>query len=105
MGAAETLLRGASHGLPITALIGESWNTGARCARVPRPQVRRSASYAKPNQSTSHLVFDGPVIIAWADASSVPVIINGLASGRVKIRIELVNANHQPIDQGTILVT
>ncbi len=41
----------------------------------------------------------------WADASGVPVIINGLAPGRHKILIELVNANHQPIDQGTVQVT
>jgi hypothetical protein len=41
----------------------------------------------------------------WADASGVPVIINGLAPGRHKILIQLVNANHQPIDQGTVQVT
>jgi hypothetical protein len=41
----------------------------------------------------------------WADASGVPVIINGLAPGRHKILIHLVNANHQPIDQGTVQVT
>jgi len=41
----------------------------------------------------------------WADASSVPVIINGLAPGRHKILIQLVNANHQPIDQSTLQVT
>jgi hypothetical protein len=39
----------------------------------------------------------------WADASGVPVIINinGLAPGGHKIRIQLANATHQPIDQGT----
>ena len=41
----------------------------------------------------------------WADAIGVPVIINGLAPGRHKILIQLVNANHQPIDQGTVQVT
>jgi hypothetical protein len=41
----------------------------------------------------------------WADASGVPVIINGLAPGRHKILIELVNANHRAIDQGTVEVT
>jgi uncharacterized protein DUF6130 len=39
-----------------------------------------------------------------ADASSNPVIINGLPPGRHKILIELANAIHQPIDQGTIQV-
>jgi hypothetical protein len=41
----------------------------------------------------------------WADASGVPVIIQRLAPGRHKILIQLVNANHQPIDQGTVQVT
>jgi hypothetical protein len=41
----------------------------------------------------------------WADASGVPVIINGLTPGRHKILIELVNANHQPINQGTVQIT
>jgi hypothetical protein len=41
----------------------------------------------------------------WADASGNPVIINGLAPGPHKILIQLVNANHQPIDQGTVQFT
>ena len=41
----------------------------------------------------------------WADASGVPIIINGLAPGPHKILIQLVNANHHPIDQGTVQVT
>ena len=41
----------------------------------------------------------------WADASGVPIIINGLAPGQHKILIQLVNANHQPIDQGTVQLT
>ena len=41
----------------------------------------------------------------WADASGNPVIINGLPAGDHKILIQLVNANHQPIDQGTVLLT
>jgi hypothetical protein len=41
----------------------------------------------------------------WADASGNPVIIQGLPPGRHKILIQLVNANHQPIDQGTVQVT
>jgi hypothetical protein len=41
----------------------------------------------------------------WADASGVPVIIQRLAPGQHKILIQLVNANHQPIDQGSVLVT
>ena len=41
----------------------------------------------------------------WADASGNPVIINGLAPGPHKVLIELVNANHQPIDQQVIRVS
>jgi hypothetical protein len=41
----------------------------------------------------------------WADASGVPVIIQHLAPGPHKILIQLVNANHKPIDQGTVEVT
>ena len=38
----------------------------------------------------------------WADASGNPVIVNGLSPGPHKILIQLVNADHQPIDQGTV---
>lgn len=41
----------------------------------------------------------------WADASGNAVIINGLTPGRHKILIELANAVHQVIDQGTVQVT
>jgi len=41
----------------------------------------------------------------WEDASGEPVIINGLPPGPHKILIQLVNANHKPIDQGVVLVT
>ena len=38
----------------------------------------------------------------WADASGEPLIINGLPAGPHKILIELVNANHQTVDQGVV---
>jgi hypothetical protein len=41
----------------------------------------------------------------WADASGNAVIINGLPAGDHKILIQLVNANHQPIDQGIVMLT
>jgi hypothetical protein len=41
----------------------------------------------------------------WADASSNPVIIAGLSPGPHRIWIELVNADHQRIDEGTVHVT
>src|SRR5258705_163107 len=41
----------------------------------------------------------------WADASGNPVIVNGLAPGPHTILIELVNANHQPVDQEVVRVS
>ena len=41
----------------------------------------------------------------WADASGNPVIINGLAPGSHKVLIQLVDANHQPVDQEVVRVT
>src|SRR5262249_61400661 len=42
----------------------------------------------------------------WADASGQPIIVQGLAPGRHKILIQMVNANHGPIGQGsTVEVT
>jgi len=41
----------------------------------------------------------------WADASGNPVIIQALAPGPHAVLIQLVNANHQPIDQGTVSFT
>jgi hypothetical protein len=38
----------------------------------------------------------------WADASGTPVILRGLPSGSHKVMIELVDANHQAVDKGTI---
>jgi hypothetical protein len=41
----------------------------------------------------------------WADASGNPVIINGLLPGPHKVLIQLVNADHQPIDERTVRIT
>ena len=38
----------------------------------------------------------------WADASGTPVILMGLPPGPHKVLIELVDANHQPVDRGTV---
>ena len=38
----------------------------------------------------------------WADASGVPIIINGLTPGWHKVLIQLVNANHRPMDQQVV---
>jgi hypothetical protein len=38
----------------------------------------------------------------WADASGNPLILRGLPPGPHTVLIELVDANHQVVDQGTI---
>ena len=38
----------------------------------------------------------------WAGASGEPVIFNSLPAGPHKVLIELVNANHQTLDQGVV---
>jgi len=38
----------------------------------------------------------------WADASGEQIILTGLPIGRHKVLIELVNANHQTVDQQTV---
>ena len=38
----------------------------------------------------------------WADASGLPIILQGLLPGPHKVLIELVDANHQTLDKGTV---
>jgi hypothetical protein len=38
----------------------------------------------------------------WADAGGSPVILQGLTPGPHEVLIELANANHQVVDQGTV---
>ena len=38
----------------------------------------------------------------WADASGNPLILQGLPPGPHKVLIELVDANHQTVDKGTV---
>jgi hypothetical protein len=38
----------------------------------------------------------------WVDASGQSIILNGFAPGPHKVRIQLVDANHHPIDEGTV---
>jgi hypothetical protein len=38
----------------------------------------------------------------WADASGEPIIMNAFPAGPHRVLIELVNANHQTLDQGVV---
>lgn len=41
----------------------------------------------------------------WADASNEPLIINGLQPGLHKVLVQLMNANHEPLDQQVVTFT
>jgi hypothetical protein len=68
------------------------------------PVFGPSALDVAPRIGHIHVTVDDAVW-HWADASGNPVIINGLAPGPHKVLIQLVNANHQPIDQQVVRVT
>jgi hypothetical protein len=38
----------------------------------------------------------------WLDASGEPLTVNGLAPGPHKILVQLVDANHRPLDQAVV---
>jgi len=38
----------------------------------------------------------------WADASGTPIILQGMPPGPHTVLIELVNANHEVVDKGTV---
>jgi Family of unknown function (DUF6130) len=67
------------------------------------PVYRPGALGVSPRIGHIHVTVDDAPW-RWADASGNPVIINGLAPGPHKILIQLMNANHQPVDQGTVRV-
>ncbi len=68
------------------------------------PVFGPAALAVSPRVVHVHVTVDGATW-QWADASGNPVIINGLAPGQHRVLSQLVNANHQPIDQGTVELT
>jgi hypothetical protein len=48
-----------------------------------------------------HVTVDGAAW-HWADASGTPLILRGLPPGSHKVLVELVDANHQVVDKGTV---
>jgi len=65
------------------------------------PVFGAAALALSPRVGHIHVAVDGAPW-HWADASGNPVIINGLAPGPHAVLIQLVNANHQPIDQSAV---
>lgn len=68
------------------------------------PVFGPAALAVSPRIGHIHVTVDGAAW-HWADASGEPLIINGLPAGPHKILIQLVNANHQPLDQGEVQFT
>ena len=68
------------------------------------PVFGPAALAVSPRIGHIHVTVDGAPW-HWADASGEPLIINGLPAGPHKIMIQLVDANHQPLDQGTVQFT
>jgi Family of unknown function (DUF6130) len=69
-----------------------------------RPVYGEAALAVSPRLGHIH-VFVDDATWRWLDASGEPLTINGLSPGRHKVRILLVNANHQPLDEGTVEFT
>jgi hypothetical protein len=64
----------------------------------------RAALAVSPRVGHTHVtVDDAPG--HWADAGGEPLAVNGLPSGPHEVLIELVNANHQRLDQRTATFT
>ena len=65
------------------------------------PVFGENAVAASPRIGHIHVALDDASWV-WADASGTPVILQGLRPGPHKVRIVLVDANHHPLDEGTI---
>jgi hypothetical protein len=73
------------------------------CAENMRiaPVFGPGALAVSPRVGHIHVTVDGAPW-HWADASGTPLILRGLQPGRHKVLIELVDANHQPVDKGAV---
>lgn len=65
------------------------------------PVFGPNAATVSPRIGHVHVSIDDASWV-WADASGNPIILQGLLPGPHKVLIELVNANHQPLDKGLI---
>lgn len=73
------------------------------CARNMRiaPVFGPGALTVSPRVGHVHVTVDAAPW-RWADASGTPIILQGLPSGSHTVLIELVNANHEVVDKGTV---
>ncbi len=65
------------------------------------PVFGPNAVAVSPRVGHIHVAVDDASWV-WADASGNPIILQGLLPGPHKVRIDLVDANHHPLDKGMI---
>jgi hypothetical protein len=65
------------------------------------PVFGPGAVSASPRVGHIHVSLDEAPWV-WADASGTPIILQGLPPGRHTVTLTLVDANHHPIDKGSI---
>jgi len=65
------------------------------------PVYGPAAAFVLPRIGHVHITVDDAPW-HWADATGQPVVVNGLPPGPHKIRIDLVDANHQPLAQEVV---
>jgi hypothetical protein len=65
------------------------------------PVFGPGAVSASPRVGHIHVSLDNAPWV-WADASGTPIILQGLTPGPHTVSITLVDANHHPLDKGTI---
>jgi hypothetical protein len=65
------------------------------------PVFGPGAVSASPRVGHIHVSLDGAPWV-WADASGTPIILQALPGGSHTLTITLVDANHHPLDKGTI---
>ena len=65
------------------------------------PVFGPNALAVSPRVGHIHVTVDDASWV-WADASGVPVILQGLPPGPHKVLIELVDANHHTLDKGRV---
>jgi uncharacterized protein DUF6130 len=65
------------------------------------PVFGPNAVTVSPRVGHIHVAVDDASWV-WADASGNPIILQNLSPGPHKVHIDLVDANHHPLDKGTI---
>jgi len=83
----------ASRGVAIIAYCAENLHIA--------PIFGADAVNVSPRVGHIHVALDDASWV-WADASGTPIILQGLSTGPHKVRIDLMDANHHPLDHAAI---